>query len=113
MKFFIKYEDFFLWGHGWWISTWNERCKTAFQVDAFKDFSPDSDGQETSAASQGGGEGDQEQEVQETDEGDQVEEDGDGDDEAAEETAGGSGGDYPPHVVAGLPALSPTMSQGI
>ena len=26
---------------------------------------------------------------------------------------GGGGGDYPPHSVMGLPALSPTMSQGV
>lgn len=25
----------------------------------------------------------------------------------------GGGGDYPPHTVMGLPALSPTMSQGV
>lgn len=35
---------------------------------------------------------------------------------AQEEEAGGGegsgGGDYPPHSVMGLPALSPTMSQG-
>ena len=26
--------------------------------------------------------------------------------------ASGGGGDYPPHTLMGLPALSPTMSQG-
>lgn len=32
--------------------------------------------------------------------------------EAEDGGGGGGGGDYPPHSVMGLPALSPTMSQG-
>ena len=35
-----------------------------------------------------------------------------GGDEGGEEASGG-GGDFPPHTVMGLPALSPTMQQGV
>ena len=71
------------------------------QVGAFKDFSADeAGGAEASGAAQQQEEGQPpEQELHEEAE--------------PEEAAGSSGGDFPPHQVQGLPALSPTMSQGL
>lgn len=65
------------------------------QVAAFKDFTPGSGASAAPAAA-----------AQEEPEEEEEEED----DATAESS--GSGGDYPPHTVMGLPALSPTMSQG-
>lgn len=65
------------------------------QVAAFKDFTPGSGASAAPAAA-----------AQEEPEEEEEEED----DAPAESS--GSGGDYPPHTVMGLPALSPTMSQG-
>ena len=66
------------------------------QVGAFKDFTPDA-APATAAEPE-------------------AKEDAPADEEAPAESedAGGAGGggDYPPHTVMGLPALSPTMSQG-
>ena len=86
--------------------------KAILQVEAFKDFSPEgSGGQEAAAASQG----DEKEEgdpTEKEEEGAVEEEQDQGDNEEVEEEASGSGGDYPAHTLAGLPALSPTMSQG-
>ena len=62
---------------------------------AFKDFTPGSGASAAPAAA-----------AQEEPEEEEEEED----DAPAESS--GSGSDYPPHTVMGLPALSPTMSQG-
>lgn len=61
------------------------------QVDSFKDFSPD----ESAAAA-----------AEPQDEGHAQEQEPQADSEP------GSGGNFPAHRVEGLPALSPTMSQG-
>ncbi|CAL8471164.1 g10706 [Coccomyxa elongata] len=66
----------------------------AADVGAFKDFTP---GAEASAAPAAAAKEEPEEDEQE-------------DDSPAESSGGG--GDYPPHTVMGLPALSPTMSQG-
>ena len=77
------------------------------QVGAFKDFSPEeSGGKEMASADQ---EDEQQEEVQEAGE----QEEDEGEEEEVEEASGSAGGDFPPHTVAGLPALSPTMSQGL
>ncbi len=69
-------------------------CCNVEQVGAFKDFTP---GAEASAAPAAAAKEEPEEDEQE-------------DDSPAESSGGG--GDYPPHTVMGLPALSPTMSQG-
>ncbi len=66
---------------------------TAQQVAAFKDFTPGSGASGAPAAAA------------------QVEPEEEEEDDAPAESSGGSGS-YPPHTVMGLPALSPTMSQG-
>ena len=66
---------------------------TAQQVAAFKDFTPGSGASAAPAAAA-------QEEPEEEEE-----------DDAPAESSGGSG-NYPPHTVMGLPALSPTMSQG-
>lgn len=73
------------------------------QVDAFKDFSPD----EAASASPKSGKAEASPAPQAA----QPEE---GEPERGEPDEGesSSGGDYPPHRLEGLPALSPTMSQG-
>ncbi len=71
-------------------------------MGAFADYTPGSGaGAEAASAAPADEEGDQGHE----------DEEGEGHDEEEGE-ASASGGDYPPHTVAGLPALSPTMSQG-
>ena len=69
-------------------------------MSAFKDFTPGQGGSSAApAAASGEPEGEEEGE--------------EGEEEGGEEgEASGGGGDYPPHSVMGLPALSPTMSQG-
>ena len=76
----------------------HEGAEVAWQVSAFKDFTPGQGGGSAApAASSGEPEGEEE----------------DGGEEGGEEgEASGSGRDYPPHTLMGLPALSPTMSQG-
>ena len=69
-------------------------------MSAFKDFTPGQGG--GSAAPAAAASDEPAEEPAEEDEG--------GDEEIAESSGGG--GDYPPHSVMGLPALSPTMSQG-
>lgn len=69
-------------------------------MSAFKDFTPGQGG--GSAAPAAAASDEPAEEPAEEEEG--------GDEEAAESSGGG--GDYPPHSVMGLPALSPTMSQG-
>jgi hypothetical protein len=63
-------------------------------VGAFKDYTPGSGGSAAPAAAA--------QEEPEEDE----------DNESPPAESSGGGGDYPAHTVMGLPALSPTMSQG-
>lgn len=63
------------------------------QVGAFKDFTPGSQASGARAVAA-------QEEPEEEDEGDSPPESSEG------------AGDYPPHTVMGLPALSPTMSQG-
>ena len=71
------------------------------QVAAFKDYEPGSGGG-------GGGEGAPAQAAAS-----QEPEQAPDEEEPEEEPASaGSSGDFPPHTVMGLPALSPTMSQG-
>ena len=65
-------------------------------MSAFKDFTP---GQEGASAAPAAAASDEPAEEEDT-----------GEEEVAESSGGG--GDYPPHTVMGLPALSPTMSQG-
>ena len=67
------------------------------QVAAFKDYEPGSGGG-------GGGAPAQAAASQEPEEAQ--------DEEEPEEESAGPSGDFPPHTVMGLPALSPTMSQG-
>ncbi len=69
-------------------------------MSAFKDFTPGQGG--ASAAPAAAASDEPAEEPAEEDE---------GEDEEVAESSGG-GGDYPPHSVMGLPALSPTMSQG-
>ncbi|BDA46555.1 Dihydrolipoyllysine-residue acetyltransferase component of pyruvate dehydrogenase complex, mitochondrial [Coccomyxa sp. Obi] len=66
----------------------------AADVGAFKDYKP---GAEASAAPAAAAKEEPEEDEQE--------------DDSPAESSGGSG-DYPPHTIMGLPALSPTMSQG-
>lgn len=73
-------------------------------VGAFKDYSPDAAG---AAANSGGGKDEPEEGSQEA----EPAEEGGEEEEEVEESSGG-GGNYPPHTLGGLPALSPTMSQG-
>ncbi len=63
------------------------------QVSAFKDYTPGSGGGAAAPAAAT----------------EEPEEDKEDDSPVAES----SGGDFPPHTVMGLPALSPTMSQGV
>ena len=72
------------------------------QVDAFKDFSPSSSGAEASSSEPSKEESKEESQPAEAE----------ASGGEAEEASGSSGGDFPLHTVAGLPALSPTMSQG-
>ncbi|CAK0785753.1 hypothetical protein CVIRNUC_008964 [Coccomyxa viridis] len=72
----------------------------AEHVSAFKDFTPGQGGSSAAPAAASG-------EPEGGEEGEEEEEEGE---EEAE--ASGGGGDYPPHSLMGLPALSPTMSQG-
>ena len=74
--------------------------RSLMQVSAFKDFTPGQGG--GSAAPAAAASDEPAEEPAEEDE---------GEDEEVAESSGG-GGDYPPHSVMGLPALSPTMSQG-
>jgi pyruvate dehydrogenase E2 component (dihydrolipoamide acetyltransferase) len=67
-------------------------------VSAFKDYQPGQGGGAQAAASQGGESEPAQQEAAEP--------------AGEESSSSGGGGDYPPHSVMGLPALSPTMSQG-
>lgn len=82
------------------------------QVDAFKDYSPDEAGAsaQSSDSQSDGGKKEQEEASPAPAAGAEAEA------EAEESSGGGDGGgasgDYPPHRVEGLPALSPTMSQG-
>ena len=72
------------------------------QVSAFADYSPGGSGGEKAASAQ---DSQQDQPAEsKSDEGDKA--------EPAQNTAG-SGKEWPPHTVMGLPSLSPTMSQGI
>lgn len=68
------------------------------QVGAFSDYTP-------GAAPAAAAEEPEEPPAQEEEDAPAAEEDRGG-------GGGGGGGDYPPHSVMGLPALSPTMSQG-
>ena len=78
-------------------------------MGAFKDFSPEAGGGQQAAAAD---QGDEQEEAEEAppDEGD---DDGGEEEEEVEEASASSGGDFPAHTVGGLPALSPTMSQGL
>ena len=69
-------------------------------MSAFKDFTPGQGGSSAAPAAASG-------EPEGGEEGEEEEEEGE---EEAE--ASGGGGNYPPHSLMGLPALSPTMSQG-
>lgn len=72
----------------------------ARQVSAFKDFTSGQGGASAAPAAASG-------------EPEANEDEGEGNEGGEEEDeASGSGGDYPPHSLMGLPALSPTMSQG-
>ena len=71
----------------------------ARQVSAFKDFTPGQGGSSAAPAAASG----------EPEGGEQGEDEEEGGQEEAEASGGG---DYPPHSLMGLPALSPTMSQG-
>jgi hypothetical protein len=73
------------------------------QVGAFKDYSPDAAG----AASASGGE--EKEPAEASQEAEPAEEE---EDEGEVEGSSGGGVSYPPHTLGGLPALSPTMSQG-
>lgn len=66
-------------------------------MSAFKDYTPGSGGGAASAPAAAALE--------------EPKEDQEDDEELAAESSGA--GDYPPHTVMGLPALSPTMSQGV
>ena len=79
----------------------NEAVDVARQVSAFKDFAPGQGGPPAAPAAASG-----------QPEGNEDEEEGEEEGEEGCEALGGGGGDYPPHTLMGLPALSPTMSQG-
>ena len=76
------------------------------QVEAFKDFSADEAGGAEASGAEASGAAQQQEEAQPAEQESHEEAE-------PEEAAGSSGGDYPPHSVQGLPALSPTMSQGL
>ena len=76
------------------------------QIGAFKDFEAG-----TSSSNNDSGAADTSKEAAsaaQQDEGEEEEEE----EEEVTESSGGSSGDYPPHTLAGMPALSPTMEQG-
>jgi len=78
----------------------------AGQVGAFKDYTPGA--APAAAADPDEAAADEEAPEPSGQEGEDEEGGGGG----GEGGGGGGGGDYPPHTVMGLPALSPTMSQG-
>ena len=73
------------------------------QVEAFSDYKPGSGG-----GGGGSGSGQAEQKPQQ----ESQPSPSDGGEQAESSGGGGSGGNWPSHSVLGLPALSPTMSQG-
>ena len=73
----------------------SDGVEVARQVSAFKDFTPGQGGASAAPAAASG----------EPEANEDVE-------EGEEEGEVSGGGDYPPHTLMGLPALSPTMSQG-
>ena len=76
-------------------------CKCLLQVSAFADYSPGGSGGDKAAAAQES----QKDAPAESESGESAKA------EPAQNTAG-SGKEWPPHTVMGLPSLSPTMSQG-
>ena len=73
-------------------------------MSAFKDFTPGQGGGSSAPAAAASDEPADEPVS------DEPAEEEEGEEDVAESSGGG--GDYPPHAVMGLPALSPTMSQG-
>ena len=73
------------------------------QVAAFKDYKPGESGGSSSGSAPAAA-ADAEPEPEPAEEGEE--------EEPAAEGGSGGGGAFPPHTVMGLPALSPTMSQG-
>ncbi len=71
------------------------RTSCAEQVDAFKDYQPGAGSQAAASTTE---------ETAEAEDAPGV--------EGMESESGASAGDFPEHAVLGLPALSPTMSQG-